>query len=146
MASTHSPTPQDCHVFTGTLFRRRSSRVLLTEQPPPSKPEPVRRPAKVARMHVRSHPLQGGIDRGLVADRSAVAHKLGLTRARVTHLLDLRFFAPDLQAAVLTREAVDGAEPITERTLRAAAHAGMWAEQRAAWGLHDDPTNPTRYP
>ncbi|PTL78066.1 hypothetical protein DAT35_41360 [Vitiosangium sp. GDMCC 1.1324] len=51
----------------------------------------------------------------------------------MTRLLDLLLLAPDLQARVLELEAVDGAEPMAERTLRAVAHAGTWAEQRAAW-------------
>ena len=127
-------TPSDRHILTGTLFRRRSSRVTLAETPPPPKPEPVRRPAKVARMLALAHHLQSAIDRGLVADRAAVARKLGLTRARVTQLLDLLLLAPDLQLAVLALEAVDGAEPMSERALRAVAHAGSWVEQRAAWG------------
>jgi ParB-like chromosome segregation protein Spo0J len=80
-----------------------------------------------------AHHLQSAIDRGLVADRAAVARKLGLTRARVTQLLDLLLLAPDLQLAVLALEAVDGAEPMAERTLRAVAHAGSWVEQRARW-------------
>ncbi|WP_441288586.1 hypothetical protein ACSRUE_42715 [Sorangium sp. KYC3313] len=129
--------PKDRHILTGTLFRRRSSRVTLTEEPPPSKPEPVRRPAKVARMLALTHHLQSAIDRGLVADRAAVACKLGLTRARVTQLLDLLHMAPDLQQAVLTLEAVDGTEPMSERALRAVAHAGSRVEQRGAWERTD---------
>ena len=101
--------------------------------PPPPKPEPVRRPAKVAQQLALAHHLQAAIDRGAIADRADVARKLGLTRARVTQLLDLLLLAPDLQDAVLGLEAVDGAEPVAERTLRAVAHAGTWAEQRAAW-------------
>lgn len=47
-ASPDSPTPQDHHIIKGQLFRRRGSRVhVTTDQPPPPKPEPVRRPAKV---------------------------------------------------------------------------------------------------
>ncbi|MFL5345607.1 MAG: hypothetical protein ACJ8AT_12470 [Hyalangium sp.] len=34
---------------------------------------------------------------------------------------------------VLQLEAVDGVEPLSERALRIVAHAGNWAEQRAAW-------------
>lgn len=68
-----------------------------------------------------------------MADRAAVARKLGLTRARVTQLLDLLLLAPDLQQPVLGLEAVDGAEPMSERALRAVAHAGSWGEQREAW-------------
>lgn len=146
MTSTETSTPQDRHVLKGQLFRRRSSRVHLTEQPPPPKPAPVRRPAKVARMLALAHHLQGAIDRGLVPDRAAVARKLGLTRARVTQLLDLLLLAPDLQLQVLELEAMDGVEPMAERTLRAVAHAGTWAEQRAAWGSSlpaDAPTRPS---
>lgn len=80
-----------------------------------------------------AHHLQGAIDRGVVADRAAVARQLGFTRARVTQLLDLLLLAPDLQDAVLRLEAVDGVEELAERTLRAVAHAGTWAEQRSAW-------------
>ncbi len=120
-------------VLTGTLFRKPSSPVAFTEEAPPPKPEPVRRPAKVARMLALAHHIQNAIDRGVVADRAAVARKLGFTRARITQLLDLLLLAPDLQARVLELEAVDGVEPLTERALRAAAHAGTWAEQRAGW-------------
>lgn len=77
--------------------------------------------------------LQSAIDRGIVADRAAVARKLGLTRARVTQLLDLLLLAPDLQRAVLVLEAVDGTEPMSERALRAVAHAGSWMEQRETY-------------
>lgn len=112
---------------------RRERRVVLSVTPPPSKPGPARRPAKVAQMLALAHHLQRAIDRGAVADRAAVARRLGLTRARVTQLLDLLILAPDLQMAVLGLEAVDGAEPLAERTLRAVAHAGTWAAQRTAW-------------
>jgi len=78
-----------------------------------------------------AHHLLVAIDRGLVADRAAVARMLGLTRARVTQLLDLLLLAPDLQEAVLPLEAVDGAEPLAERALRTVAHAGSWVDQRA---------------
>jgi len=120
-------------VIEKPLFRHKGRSVTLAATPPPPKPEPVRRPAKVAQQLALAHHLQAAIDRGAVADRAAVARKLGLTRARVTQLLDLLLLAPDLQAAVLGLEAVDGAEPMAERTLRAVAHAGTWAAQRAAW-------------
>ncbi|MCZ2111638.1 MAG: hypothetical protein LC118_19110, partial [Dehalococcoidia bacterium] len=50
-----------------------------------------------------------------------------------TQLFDLLMLAADLQEQVLVLEAVDGAEPMAERTLRAVAHAGTWAEQRRRW-------------
>lgn len=51
----------------------------------------------------------------------------------MTQLLDLLLLASDLQARVLELEAIDGAEPMAERTLPAVAHAGTWGAQGAAW-------------
>ena len=81
-----------------------------------------------------AHHLQWAIERGDVPDAATVARRLGLTRARVSQLLDLCLLAPDLQERVLELDAVDGAEPVSERALRAVAHAGSWEEQRVAWG------------
>jgi hypothetical protein len=47
--------------------------------------------------------------------------------------LDLLLLAPDLQEHVLELVAVDGVEPMSERTLRTAARAGTWADQRQRW-------------
>lgn len=126
-------TASDCKVLTGTFFRERTQRVRFTKKPPAKDAEPVRRPAHVARMVALAHHLQAAIDRGVVADRAAVARKLGLTRGRITQLLDLTLLAPDLALQVLELEAVDGAEPLAERELRQVIHAGCWAQQRKAW-------------
>jgi hypothetical protein len=123
----------DYRIIEEKVFWHRSRRVELTPTPPAEKPEPVRRPAKVARQLALAHHLEAAIVRGVVADQAALARKLGLTRARVTQLFDLLMLAADLQEEVLALEAVDGAEPMAERTLREVAHAGTWAEQRAAW-------------
>ena len=119
-------------VLTGKLPRNVKGR-----ERPPSIAEAVdltARPARVAVMLALAHHIQRAIDAGLVADRAAVARKLGLTRARVTQVLDLLLLAPDLQGAVLALEAGDGVEPIAERALRRTAHAKTWTEQRAMWG------------
>jgi hypothetical protein len=119
-------------VLTGTLFRKPSSPVTFTADAPPPRPEPVRRPANVARMLALAHHIQSAIDRGVVADRAAVARKLGFTRARITQLLDLLLLAPDIQARVLELEAVDGVEPMSERGLRSLVRAKTWKEQTGA--------------
>ncbi|MBE2253186.1 MAG: hypothetical protein IAE78_26880 [Myxococcus sp.] len=128
-------TLADRLVLKGTLFRRQGRRVELTNTPPtPPEPRaPVRRPAKVARMLALAHHLQRLIDEGLVADRAALARKLGLTRARVTQLLDLLLLAPHIQEAVLALQAVDGVELFSEKSLRDVAHVGNWEHQVAVW-------------
>jgi hypothetical protein len=77
-----------------------------------------------------AHKIQDAIDRGVVSDRAEVARSLGLTRARITQLLDLTLLAPDLQERILFAEAVDGLETNCERALRTASRALSWDGQR----------------
>lgn len=125
-------TALPARVLVAPLVRERGLAVAFTDAIPAPHPV-VRRPAKVARILALAHHIQRAIDSGAVADRAAVARKLGLTRARVTQLLDLLLLAPEIQDSVLHAEAVDGAEPFTERTLRPIALAVSWTEQRETW-------------
>jgi hypothetical protein len=84
-----------------------------------------------------AHKIQRAIDLGAVRDRAEVVRRLGLTRARVTQLLDLTLLAPGIQEQILFAEAVDALEPMSERAVRAARRAGSWQEQRAAWGASE---------
>jgi len=133
-------TEAGSRVLSGTFVVERKGRVVRLSSEAPrekaeAKVEPARRPAHVARMLALAHHIQGAIDRRVVADRAEVARKLGLTRARITQLLDLTLLAPDLQVRVLELEAVDGVEPLTERQVREVVHAGSWAQQRAKWAM-----------
>jgi len=67
-----------------------------------------------------AHKLQEAIDNGEYTDRADAARKLGLTRARVSQLLDLLMLAPDIQGKILFMERVDGIEPTSER------HCEVW--------------------
>jgi len=118
-------------VITGALHRvQRGHGKRFTPEPPPG---PVRRPARVAVMLALAHKIQGAIDRGTVRDQAEVARRLGFTRARVTHLMDLTLLAPDVQERVLFLEAVDGVQPVSECALRAVAHLRSWGEQKRRW-------------
>lgn len=136
VATPAAATTTERHVIPSGLFRARARRVTFSAEPEaeaPPPPEPVRRPAKVARMLALAHHIQWAIERGDVSDAATVARRLGLTRARVSQLLDLCLLAPDLQEAILALEAVDGAEPMAERALREVVRAGSWEGQRAVW-------------
>jgi hypothetical protein len=118
-------------VFTGALHRvQRGHGKRFVIEPPP---RPARRPARVAVMLALAHKIQQAIDAGGIRDRAEVARRLGFTRARVTHIMDLTLLAPDLQERVLELDAVDGVQPFSEQVLRAVARTGSWAEQRLAW-------------
>lgn len=118
-------------IFEGKLHRaQRGHGKTFIDGPPSPPPEPVRRPARVAVMLALAHKIQDAIDRGVVRDRAEVARRLGLTRARITQLMDLTLLAPDLQEQILLAESVDGVEPMSERDLRSRAVPGSWNIQR----------------
>jgi hypothetical protein len=126
-------------IFTSYLFRGRSgSDVVFSQEPPPAPPKPIRRPARVALMLALAHRLQRAIDRGDYTDRADLARQFGVTRARVTQLLNLTLLAPDIQEAVLKLEAVDGVQPTSERALREIVAAVEWEEQRHRWLVESD--------
>ena len=115
-------------VVTGQLHRVQRRRGKGFAPAPP--PAPVGRPARVAVMLTLAHQIQSAIDRGEIPSQAEAARKLGLTRARLTQLLDLTLLAPDVQERVLALESVGGTEPLSERVLRPVARAPSWAEQR----------------
>jgi hypothetical protein len=80
-----------------------------------------------------AHKIEDAVHRGVVRDRAEVARRLGLTRSRVTQLLDLTLLAPDIQGDLLALESVDGVEPLCEYRIRVVAHAGSWDQQRERW-------------
>jgi len=135
-SSTRVELTEGRRIVTGHLFRV-PSRVgvrFSTEAPPlpPSTPT-VRRPSRVARMLAFAHRIEAAITHGEYQDRADAARQLGVTRARLTQLMELTLLAPDLQEDLLFSEAVDGLEPMTERGLRDVFAASEWAEQRQRW-------------
>ena len=121
-------------VVLGELHRIRQGRerrfvATLAAKPVPLPP----RPAKVAVLLALAHRVQREIDAGSMKDRAEAARKLGISRARVTQVLDLTLLSPRIQEAVLSMETVGGAEPVTERSLREVLKYDLWALQEAVW-------------
>ena len=133
-AKAEAPRAAHSHVISKPFFRTLSSRVTFAAEAPPPTREPTRRPAKVAQQLALAHHLQNAIDGDERLDRTVVAARLGVTKARITQLMDLTLLAPDLQDLVLAMEAVDGVEPMSERALRKIAQVRDWGEQRRRWG------------
>jgi len=123
--------PPGVRIFEGKLHRaQRGHGKTFVEGPPQPTPEPVRRPARVAVMLALAHKIQDAIDRGVARDRAEVARRLGLTRARLTQLMDLTLLAPDIQEKILFLESVDGVEPMSEREVRLHVLSTGWGGQR----------------
>ena len=81
-----------------------------------------------------AHRIAADIEAGRYKDYADVARRHGLTRARLTQLMNLLLLAPDIQEEVLALEFPVGREPVTERTLRRVLASLCWEDQRAAWG------------
>src|SRR5205085_2350595 len=65
---------------------------------PPADP----RPARVAAMMAQALEWEAPHDSGAVANQAALARDLGITRARVTQVLNLTHLAPDIQQTILS--------------------------------------------
>ncbi len=92
-----------------------------------------RKPATVARRLALAHRLDADIQAGVYEDQADVARQHGLTRARLTQLMNLLLLAPDIQEELLALEVPAGREPISERALRPLTETLLWSEQRTLW-------------
>jgi hypothetical protein len=118
-------------VVTGELHRvRRGHKNEFSAELPP---EPSRRPARIAVTLALAHMIQRAIDRGEIRDQAEAARRLGVTRARMTQILDLTLLAPDLQERVLLMRG--GTAHPNGKGLREAVLAGTWTEQRQMFAL-----------
>jgi hypothetical protein len=93
---------------------------------PKSIPSPDLEP-RAARLLALAHYIEERIRAGEIEDLAAVARATGLTRARITQVMNLGLLAPEVQTAVASRV------PITERELRALAAEPDWQAQVARW-------------
>ena len=116
-------------VIDGELHRERSGRQRrFTARLPEG---PTSRPARLAVTLAMAHKIRQGILAGEIKDQMEAACRLGLTRARLSQILDLTNLAPDLQEEILFLEATGGREPLRERSLRGAVRILAWERQRA---------------
>ncbi len=88
------------------------------------KPAPVT--SRAARMLALAHHVERLVEAGDIASYADAARALGLTRARMTQVMNLLTLAPELQERVLTGEL-----RVTERALRAAVAEPNWQKQLA---------------
>jgi hypothetical protein len=101
-------------------------------QPPAAKPAAVASPApeaprvtRVARLLALAWWLDEEIRAGRIKNLAEAARELGLTRARVTQVMNLRLLAPAIQEALMLGAASRG------RGLRTVTNEPDWAGQAA---------------
>lgn len=120
-------------VITGRICRvRRRHAVAFVEAPAMETvpAQPVERPPRTAVLLATAHRMQEMIDRGDVDGPAELARRLGVSRARITQILDLTLLAPEIQDALLGPcRGVDRPRRVTPALHRVAD----WSSQRALW-------------
>lgn len=121
--------------FKVHLKRGDHGRRSLREGEGPTRSQPLGDvgpvPARVARLVALAHHVEGLVRAGRVRDYAQAAELAGVTRARVTQIVNLLLLAPDIQERLLnlTRPAL-GEEPLSEQDLRQIVIVMDWNEQR----------------
>ena len=84
-------------------------------------------PSRVARMLALAHHVERLIEAGELTGYAEAARVLGLTRARLTQVMNLLLLAPETQEALLI-----GDLKVSEHTLRSVLGEADWEEQRGS--------------
>ncbi|HOO51068.1 MAG TPA: hypothetical protein PLK94_07265, partial [Alphaproteobacteria bacterium] len=80
--------------------------------------------------------LQNLVDKGAIRDYAEIARLTGLTRARVTQIMNLNLLAPRIQEEILFMPRIhSGHDPITERDLRSITQEPLWDKQLKKWQI-----------
>ena len=108
--------------------RRRRDSAVPADVPPPA----CDRVPRIARMLALAHHWRGLIRDGVVKDQAALSRLVGVSRARVTQVMDLLYLAPDIQEEILRRGAGPGVA-IRHSELVKLATEPVWAAQRRRW-------------
>ncbi len=93
----------------------------------------VPRIARVTRWMALAIHLERMLHDGEVRDQAELARLSGVTRARITQILNLLHLAPDIQEELLFMMHTSPRDPIILRDLQPIARTLSWARQRQIW-------------
>ncbi len=94
-------------------LKERRSRSKGDTSPPVAKPADSRRVSRAARMLALAHYVERLVESGELRSYSEAARKLGVTRARISQIIDLINLPPAVQEQILR-----GQLEVSERRLR----------------------------
>jgi len=116
------------HVRNGQRGRRR---LRIGATPPPKPVEPGRIP-RVARLLALAIHFDKLIRKGMVRDYADLARLGGVSRARISQIMDLLNLAPSIQEEILFMpRALEARDVVTERRLRGIVAEMDWSRQSA---------------
>ena len=95
---------------------------------------PAGRLPRIVRLLALAHHIERRVRSGELDDFAAAARAYGLTRARVTQIVNLTLLAPAIQEEILGMEPVaHGRDRISERGLRNVVAEPLWGRQLEDW-------------
>src|SRR5262249_49218269 len=108
-------------------------RVVLRPGPAPARP-PAGNVPRISKLLALAHRFAGLLRSGAVGSMAELAAARGVTRARMSQLMELLLLAPDIQPELLfLPRTVRGRDPVTLRTMHHVCTTAVWEEQRATW-------------
>jgi hypothetical protein len=103
---------------------------------PDAAPPATGRLPRVAKLMALALRFEALLRDGVVKDYADLARLGGVTRARITQIMNLLHLAPDLQEELLFLDPVtEGRDPIVLRDLQPIAQELSWAKQRRLWAV-----------
>lgn len=94
--------------------------------------EPPKRTPRVAHLLAVAHSIELRVRTGELRDYAHVAREFGVTRARITQIMNLLLLAPEIQEAIASLPATNR-NVITGRQLRTIAAEPDWNQQLNLW-------------
>ena len=103
----------------------------LRSEPAPERPQPAV-VSRTARMLALAYFVERNVENGTFASHAAAAQALGVSRARMSQILNLLNLPAPIQEAILVGECGD-----SERKLRTVARVRWYAEETHRVETHD---------
>jgi predicted XRE-type DNA-binding protein len=131
--SDEHPRPEPPRVEFKVMLKGRRPRPPMASQGAGSLADPAPEAVpRVARLLALAHRWQRLIDQGQVESQAEIARVMGLSRARVSQVMELRWLAPAVQEAILMPNGPGAPRcSLEERALRRIATRAAWADQLA---------------
>ena len=121
--------------FKAHLGSGRAGHKRIRKGRAPKKPkEDVPRIPRVARLLALAHHFDELLRADVVHDYAEIARLMGVSRAHVTHIMDLLFLAPDIQEEMLfSTTGPEGGAFASPRRVRCVSGEAAWDRQRELW-------------
>jgi len=136
--SVEIPAPKMLLKFEVHKTRKRGRKKLAQgAAPEPDDTESgTGRVPRISKLMALAIHLQNLVDKGAIRDYAEIARLTGLTRARVTQIMNLNLLAPEIQENILFIPRIkDGKDKLTEKNLRQIVSEYEWIKQQNIYNI-----------